>query len=431
MFDSKLCIEESSGFPGSLPIFPSTKLAASDKQQAAAWLPYYAGYSQDFVRAAIDSLGLLKGSLVLDPWAGSGTTSLVCRAKQVSSLAVEINPVVAHFATARLNAPEVSAKQRSSLEKTLRSCFVNKEASTCGLGDPISLAVSAIQRLRYFEKEFLTQDQETLGLKRSARALNPTFSILLSSILSAARSTSKVSVGSNPTWPQLPTEKVSIESVELYEQAGARLAEMLSVSDSNKTEGKVIQLVGNSSTIPVRKNVFDAIITSPPYLTRIDYVMSMLPELICYFGTSEISELRRNSMGTPMIRKCIPEASKEWGGLCLDTLSAVRTHGSYAAQSYYFKTMVQYFADASASLGEIRRTLKPRGIALLVVQNSYFKDIELPLGEIYVDMAKNLFRGAEIISRLPVNVSLSNINSKSRKHQDTKRLYEDVIAIYK
>lgn len=43
----------------------------------SSWYRYYAGYSRAFVTDTIDHLGLTKGSTILDPWNGSGTTTAV------------------------------------------------------------------------------------------------------------------------------------------------------------------------------------------------------------------------------------------------------------------------------------------------------------------------------------------------------------------
>src|SRR5580692_6090361 len=40
------------------------------------WYPYYAGFSHDFAQTLMRSLRLERGSRVLDPWNGSGTTTL-------------------------------------------------------------------------------------------------------------------------------------------------------------------------------------------------------------------------------------------------------------------------------------------------------------------------------------------------------------------
>ena len=49
------------------------------------WYPYYAGFTQKFVDAVIaEHLG--KATSVVDPWSGSGTTTVACLSRGASTL---------------------------------------------------------------------------------------------------------------------------------------------------------------------------------------------------------------------------------------------------------------------------------------------------------------------------------------------------------
>jgi len=64
--------------------------------------------------------------------------------------------------------------------------------------------------------------------------------------------------------------------------------------------------------MPLRDNSVDLIITSPPYLTRIDYAVTTAPEII-FLGCStkvEFHRLRRTIMGSTCI-----------SGGCYDTIA--------------------------------------------------------------------------------------------------------------
>lgn len=409
--------------------FPLAKQSAEEKKRSKNWLSYYAGYSEHFVRAAIDAIGLTESAHVLDPWGGSGTTGLVCQTLGVQSTLVDINPVVAHFSSARIGKSNIDEKTANKLRKLLLSSFENAEPNKSQLTDVFGKAANAVHSLKNIAPEFLAEQSVGSNRRAVGTALNSQYSIILAAILSAARICSGTFTGSNPTWPQAPrsgaTRTSEVETVALD-----RLDAMLGELHEKSSGAKVSQFIANSASLPFSSNTFDAVITSPPYLTRIDYAMAMLPELICYFDTKDVRQLRSECMGTPAIRATQPQKNLAWGNLCLDVLSSVEHHQSYAAKNYYHKTMVQYFYDAYKSLKEIRRVLNKGGIALLVVQNSYFKDLEIPLAEIYIDMAMHHFGGAEIIARQPVARSLCNINSKARRHLHKRTVHEDIVAIY-
>lgn len=56
--------------------------------------PYYAGYSPKFVFDTLTSFKLKKGSFILDPWNGSGTTTRVASKLGYKSIGFDINPVM-------------------------------------------------------------------------------------------------------------------------------------------------------------------------------------------------------------------------------------------------------------------------------------------------------------------------------------------------
>ena len=68
-----------------------------------SWYPYTQGFSPNLVKTLIEEWGLSNKKLVLDPFAGGGTTSVVCKALGMPSVAVDVSPLmtwVAHVKTA-------------------------------------------------------------------------------------------------------------------------------------------------------------------------------------------------------------------------------------------------------------------------------------------------------------------------------------------
>ena len=73
------------------------------------WYPYYAGFTKRFVEAVIDQY-FRKVERVLDPWSGSGTTTVTCLRRGLRSHGIDINPAVTVVARARLNAVSTRAR---------------------------------------------------------------------------------------------------------------------------------------------------------------------------------------------------------------------------------------------------------------------------------------------------------------------------------
>ena len=71
----------------------------------------------------------------------------------------------------------------------------------------------------------------------------------------------------------------------------------------------------------------------------------------------------------------------------MTVLDQVKAHPSQASRRYYLPQFVQYFSDLFIALGEIRRVLVQGGTAVLVVQDSLYKDVHIDLAAVVAEMA--------------------------------------------
>jgi hypothetical protein len=65
------------------------------------WYRYYAGYSAGFVEQALKE-SATTAALVLDPWNGTGTTTVVAASKNVPAIGFDVNPALVVVSRARL-----------------------------------------------------------------------------------------------------------------------------------------------------------------------------------------------------------------------------------------------------------------------------------------------------------------------------------------
>ena len=115
---------------------------------------------------------------------------------------------------------------------------------------------------------------------------------------------------------------------------------------------------------------------------------------------------------------------------CNEVLKKIGNHNSKAAISYYYKTYKQYFVEMAESMKEIHRVLKKDGIAVLVVQDSWFKDIHVDVPKAIIELGELLGLKAKRID-YDVKNNLVFINSKSRKYANNKKAVESVIVFEK
>ena len=147
--------------------------------------------------------------------------------------------------------------------------------------------------------------------------------------------------------------------------------------------------VASSDAIPIHNGSVDLILSSPPYCTRIDYAVATMPELavLGYELHGSFQELRRKLIGTSTVPTSLPEPLPSWGVTCNTFLEKLIHHKSKASKSYYYKNHVQYFDAIYRSIAELYRILNSNGGCILVVQDSYYKDIHNDLPQIFIEMA--------------------------------------------
>jgi hypothetical protein len=88
------------GYSVTSVIFVSPKVGAS-RDPVDSWYRYYAGYSASFVEQALNN-SAAKARLVLDPWNGTGTTTVVAASNNVAAVGFDVNPALVVIARARL-----------------------------------------------------------------------------------------------------------------------------------------------------------------------------------------------------------------------------------------------------------------------------------------------------------------------------------------
>ena len=422
----------------------SAKRTKNERVGVHAWHPYYAGYAESFVESSINYLNLKKNDVVLDPWNGSGTTALVANRKFINTLGFDVNPVMNIFSNAKTG---VILEHETKIKKAVKHLIHRlklQELESIDAKDPLldfmSESLCSITRTIFslIDNTNIESNLCSDSIKSKMKDkifINPFSDFLKACLFISSRSAAGYSGGSNPTWVKTLEKKpeVSIDQFALIfsELAKAMIKDLKDSAISPNKNTLHIAADGDSRSLNVKTSSIDAIITSPPYLTRIDYAISTGPELLILSDRKFLRKTRELTMGAPVIvDKNIPVID-QWGEQCKKLLNDVAEHPSKAAKSYYLPNMLQYFKDAWFSLKEIKRVLKKGRKALIVVQTSYFKEHEIPLGEIYLEMASSLNMKGKIVYRDIVRGHMAHVNTKSNQYKKDKVYYEDVVELTK
>ncbi|MCQ8190623.1 hypothetical protein [Streptomyces rugosispiralis] len=380
----------------------SPKRPAVETAGLADAFPYYAGFSFDWATSCISNTQLKGVLTVLDPWNGSGTTTLAANTLGHSVVGLDRNPVASVVAQLRCKVP-------MNVEP-IRFSSLRIRASARTQNDPLNYWFDDITtaRIRAWTShlEHASPSNRTMGLVAAFRAV---------------RSLTKHFEGSNPTWVKRASENeerlcfTHSEIDEAFFSEQVFLASRL--SSVPRTSASVSLLTADSAALPLATNSIDIIVTSPPYLTRIDYAVAYAREL-AVLGIDVFSEktLRKALMGTTLTRQASMTPSL-LGPMAEALLSDISQHASKASSSYYMKQAKQYLNDLNSGLRESARVSKPGAEMHLVVQDSYYKDVLVPLAEICIEEAKRYGWELQEHEMFPVKRLLTTLNTSARAYK--------------
>ncbi|HED3854723.1 TPA: hypothetical protein R4217_003600 [Enterobacter soli] len=410
-----------------LKMIAGAKRGRNERKGLHSWHPYYAGYSESFVASVLQVEDVEPSAIVLDPWMGSGTTGIVCQKQTINCIGADINPVMSYFAAAksRGNITALDDAGEKILKKILL-CFRKKTKNIAEW----SKGNSITEQLQQFYKCICDQFVDN----RQSDDVNPLKAFYCSVLFYTVRNVLDVKSTSNPTWISKKIDfnndfDICFEYDKTFKVMREQLNEYF-----GETKGQSSYSILNvdSKKLNIEDNTIDLVITSPPYLTRIDYAVSTRLELELILGREGYKSLRKEVMGTTTVPKVAGNIDEKWGSLCMNVLSSVTSHTSRASGSYYLKNKIRYFSDAYDSLKEIFRVLKVGCSGYFVIQNSYYKEIEIPLYDIYCEMALSIgFSEAKCVREDQVKAIFGQINTKSKNYITDKFYFEKIIRITK
>ena len=241
---------------------------------------------------------------------------------------------------------------------------------------------------------------------------------------------------SNPTWIKRPTagDRLVVQTRIIDRQFASEVDWMGQRLEAyrNTIDNRIASTVtlGTSSALPLTDGSVGLVLASPPYCTRIDYAVATRVELATLgYDEDAFDCLRRKLIGTTTVEQACPTTSEDWGTACGEFLNAVRNHRSRASATYYLKSHAQYFQQLYASIKELKRVLAPSGACVLVVQDSYYKEVHNDLPRILLEMAENV--GLKSMRRVDFQIdsTLARVNPGTRAYRATFDTTESVVCL--
>jgi hypothetical protein len=397
---------------------------------------YYAGFSDAFVADVLDRYAT-SNSRVLDPWNGSGMTTATCAARGIRSVGMDINPATLPVAWARLARSDLTGLL---CERLTRAKPADMFTAALEVGDDDLLAAyftdHAGTLLRSLRNYLISTSAEVAsGLDaREVRATSGVAFVVLAEVIREALRPVR---GTNPSWfsrPRAGQHRISVDESALVGALTKTADAMRTVArdaHSNRPPGHAWPelVLGDSRLELSGLGNFDLIITSPPYCTRIDYAVATTPELLALgsVGRRQFSALRQQIIGSVVTEEGEPCFGASSSPTLRRTLEAISHHPTKAASTYYARYFTKYFSDLVRSLSELAGAVRA-GYVVLVVQNSFFKDIEIDLRQIVTELLQNTGLVLSAAWKHPAKAPIAGSNPRFRVYRDSNVSTEDILV---
>lgn len=413
------------------------------------WVPWIAGFSATFVDAVcteyLPPRARNRTAIVLDPFAGVGTTLFQAVLRGHDALGFEINPYPALAASTKLRAFAISLKELDlTIERMQRAA-----KSWHRVTPPKTIAPPAFKtRIPFFSPRIEPQVLHALAFISgiSDKSIADLFRTAFGSIMvGVSNYTYEPSLGSRPGAGKPLVEDADVAAVLLL-----KLRQMRADIAWLQEEVKRIPHVGRGTVIvedflagndQEKAASVDLMVTSPPYMNNYHYVRNTRPQLYWLSFISSPEQQRGLEFGNfgkfwQTVRDAdeLPLALEHRGleGVLKQLRDTRRSAGAYGGPGWA-NYVTAYFNDCDRFMGALKRLMRRNGVGVIVVGNSIIQGMEIKVDEILGEIASHHGFHVEGIPRIRdkrVGASITR-SSVRRGVRNNATLYESAVILRK
>lgn len=386
------------------------------------WFRYSAGFSADWVCSVIDKKkSQHSGCVVLDPFAGIGTTLLACNNERIKSLGFESHPFIYRMAKSKLNALNLVP---SDLQEYLNKFLIMVSEYSNTLPDNIPTLLK-----KCYTKEALIVLYKFKDIYfeyyNNGSAESEVVWLIITAILRSC------STAGTAQWQYVLPNKTKNKVLDPYIAFGKKAVEIISDIDhahhchwANKAE---IYLTDARQPDIETNNHCDLVITSPPYPNNYDYADATRLEMIFWGDITGWSDLQPK-VRKYLVRSCSQHSAAEKLKLhdvlqdeilkpihcdlskaCLELAKIRLTRGG---KKTYHTMAAAYFKDLGYVFKSLRKICRSGSEMCFVIGDSapygVYLNVDKWLGELAVSVGFTSYTFEKIRDR--------NIKWKNRKH---------------
>ncbi|WP_426329460.1 DNA methyltransferase [Pedobacter sp. R-06] len=344
------------------------------------WYYYKEGFSPLLVEKAIESVGMRPEDYVIDPFNGSGTTTLSAAVKGYNSIGIEVNPFTSFLSDAKLKSANLI-----ELENWLSTILVaaNKTLKSPLLGFSTFSQTPKLEKwlfndsvLNAFEGGWISASQiPSYNLRKLMKLA------LINSAMDNCNATRDGKcLRYRPSWTSQHFDKESFISslIKNINIIKSDIETQQILAKSTIINGDARKVLSNDN-LPAN---FRLCITSPPYLNTFDYTDIYRPELFLgkfIKNNPELYKLRLTTVRSHVQAKWDMPISNDFGLLYQQAMSHLAANPT-GLMHKNIPVMVQaYFEDMLNILKLLRNKAAKDAELWLVVSNSAYADMEIPV----------------------------------------------------
>ena len=317
------------------------------------WFYFKEGFSRDLVIYLLNRFKVGGDEWVLDPFMGVGTTPLTCREIGVNTIGVEISPLFKLISQAKIEDYDVEEVKRYYMD-------IREHRERVDLSSVHPLLKRAFTKNNLIDIFRVRAAVEKIPKEKYRN-------LFYVAILSAANKSSLLIKDGSKLKPRRD------KHIPPFREMFNRTVKMF-IKDIKETELKNVSYhlyQGDARSLSmIDDESIDVIITSPPYLNKIEYTVVYEIEYLLLYGDKSVNPIR-SYIGITYSRS--------------DVLKLNRIGGEKLPPA-----ALAYFKDMYSSLEEMHRVLRRGGRIALVVGQGIFPDRVVESDRILARMARDI-----------------------------------------
>lgn len=353
------------------------------------WYYYKEGFSPYLVEKAIESCELQNDDIILDPFNGSGTTTLTASVLGYKSIGIEVNPFTAFLSSSKVkNINKYSYED--GLNLVLKGINTGSESALKGFS---TFSKTTKTKKWLFNDEVLDSFAGGWNISDNIQIGDTRQIIQLALIIAAMKNCNATRDGKclryRDGWQKHNYSKESYLSS--FKAISSMIIDDIIQCPILSSYARIYN--GDARKILLEKEIekFKLCITSPPYLNTFDYTDIYRPELFLgqFVKTmKDLYDLRLQTVRSHIQAKWDNPICTNFGYIYNNYIKYINNHKSELMNKRIPLMIQAYFEDMLSVLELLYSKAEKNAQLWFVVSNSAYANKEIPVDLIIADIAK-------------------------------------------